>query len=115
MAAKIQFLQKPSCTTCRKAKAMLQEMKIDFVSRDLDKEKLSEGELEKLIGKREYKDFLNTRNELFRERNMKEKPPTRAEAIKLMAKEPNLIRRPILLYGDQILLGFDENAYRKLF
>jgi Spx/MgsR family transcriptional regulator len=115
MAAKIQFLQKPSCTTCRKAKAMLQEMKIDFVSRDLDKEKLSEGELEKLIGKREYKDFLNTRNELFRERNMKEKPPTRAEAIKLMAKAPNLIRRPILLYGDQILLGFDENAYRKLF
>ncbi len=71
MAAKIQFLQKPSCTTCRKAKALLQELKIDFVSRDLDNENLSEGELEKLIGKREYKDFLNTRNELYRERNMR--------------------------------------------
>jgi arsenate reductase (glutaredoxin) len=88
---------------------------VDFISRDLDKQRLTEEELDKLIGKRDYKDFLNTRNELFRERGMKEKPPARAEAIKLMAKEPNLIRRPILLYGDQLLLGFDENAYRKLF
>jgi arsenate reductase-like glutaredoxin family protein len=45
---------------------------------------------------------------------MKEHPPSRAEAIKLMAKEPNLIRRPIVLQGSQMILGLDEESYRKL-
>jgi arsenate reductase-like glutaredoxin family protein len=45
---------------------------------------------------------------------MGEKPPSRAEALKLMAKEPNLIRRPVLVNGSQIIVGFDEVAYRKL-
>jgi len=67
-----------------------------------------------LIGNRDYKEFLNTRNELYRTRNMKEHPPSRADAIKLMAKEPNLIRRPVVIRGSQIVLGFDEEAYRKL-
>ena len=87
---------------------------MEFESRDLDKQRLSEAELDGLIGKGDYKEFLNTRNELYRERKMKEKPPSRAEAIKLMAKEPNLIRRPIVIKGAQIILGFDEEAYRKL-
>jgi arsenate reductase (glutaredoxin) len=108
------FYQKPSCTTCRKAKALLEELNIDFTSRDLDKERLSESELHRLIGKRDYKGFLSTRNELYRSRNMAERPPTRSEAVKLMAKEPNLIRRPLLVSGSQIVIGFDETAYRKL-
>ena len=83
-------------------------------SRDLDKERLSETELDKLIGERDYKEFLNTRNELYRARKMKERPPSRAEAIKLMAKEPNLIRRPVVIRGGQMVLGFDEQAYKKL-
>jgi len=87
---------------------------VEVESRDLGKEKLSEDELDQLIGKRDYKEFLNTRNELYRARKMKEKPPSREEAIKLMAKEPNLIRRPIVIKGSQIILGFDEEAYRKL-
>lgn len=90
------------------------EHKIDFVSRDLDKQRLTEEELDQLIGKRDYREFLNTRNELYRRQNMKMNPPTRAQAIKLMAKEPNLIRRPLLIRGTQILLGFDEEAYRGL-
>jgi arsenate reductase len=113
-AAKIAFYQKPTCTTCREGKALLQELKIDFTSRDLDKERLSESELDQLIGTRDYKDFLNTRNELYRTRKMSEHPPTRAEALKLMAKQPNLIRRPLLISGSQIIIGFDETAYRKL-
>jgi len=87
---------------------------VELESRDLDKQRLTEGELEELIGDRDYKEFLNTRNELYRTRNMKEHPPSRAEAIKLMAKEPNLIRRPVVLRGSQMVLGFDEEAYRKL-
>jgi len=114
MAPKIAFYQKPTCTTCRKAKAFLEHRKVELESRDLGKEKLSEDELDQLIGKRDYKTFLNTRNELYRARNMKQKPPSRKEAIKLMAKEPNLIRRPIVIRGSQIILGFDEEAYRKL-
>jgi arsenate reductase len=113
-AAKVLFYQKPSCTTCRKAKDLLRTLKIQFTSRDLDKEKLSESELDTLIGARDYLGFLSTRNELYRERNMAEKPPTRAEALKLMAKTPNLIRRPLLAHGSQVIIGFDEDAYRKL-
>ena len=90
------------------------ELGADLESRDLDKERLSEAELDALIGGRDYKEFLNTRNELYRTRNMKEHPPSRAEAIKLMAKEPNLIRRPVVLRGTQMVLGFDEEGFRKL-
>jgi arsenate reductase-like glutaredoxin family protein len=89
-------------------------MGAELESRDLDKERLSESELDALIGERDYKEFLNTRNELYRAKNMKEHPPARSEAIKLMAKEPNLIRRPLVLHGSQIVLGFDEEAYRKI-
>ena len=92
---------------------MLEE-KVEFESRDLDRQRLTGAELEELIGQRDYRKFLNTRNQLYRERKMKEKSPSRAEAIKLMAKEPNLIRRPILVYGSQIILGFEQESYRKL-
>jgi arsenate reductase/regulatory protein spx len=92
----------------------LLELGAELESRDLDKERLSEAELDALIGSRDYKEFLNTRNELYRARNMKEHPPSRAEAIKLMAKEPNLTRRPVVLRGAQIVLGFDEEAFWKL-
>jgi arsenate reductase-like glutaredoxin family protein len=89
-------------------------MGAELESRDLDKDRLTEAELDELIGDRNYKEFLNTRNELYRARKMKEHSPTRAEAIKLMAKEPNLIRRPIVFQGSQIILGLDEETYRKL-
>ncbi|PYU73121.1 MAG: hypothetical protein DMG49_06630 [Acidobacteria bacterium] len=90
------------------------EMGAELESRDLDKPRLTEDELEELIGNRDYREFLNTRNELYRTRKMKGHPPSRAEAIKLMAEEPNLIRRPVVIRGSQIVLGFDEQAYRKL-
>jgi arsenate reductase/regulatory protein spx len=89
-------------------------MGAELESRDLDKERLTEAELDELIGERDHREFLNTRNELYRTRKMKEHPPSRAEAIKLMAKEPNLIRRPIVLQGSQMILGLDEESYRKL-
>jgi len=88
-------------------------MGAELESRDLDKQRLTESELDELIGSRDYEEFLNTRNELYRMHKMKEHLPSRAEAIKLMAKEPNLIRRPIVLQGSQMILGLDEEAYRK--
>jgi arsenate reductase-like glutaredoxin family protein len=92
----------------------LLELGAELESRDLDKERLTEAELEELIGDRDYKEFLNSRNELYRTRNMKEHPPSRAEAIRLLAREPNLIRRPVVLWGSQMVLGLDEEAYLKL-
>jgi arsenate reductase-like glutaredoxin family protein len=70
-------------------------------------------ELERLIGKRDYLAFLNPRNELYRERGMRENPPSREEALRLMAANPNLIRRPILVKGRSVLLGFAEEEWIK--
>lgn len=92
---------------------MLDE-KVSFDSRDLGKQRLTEAELDQLVGERDYRAFLNPRNEVFRKRKMKEHPPTRAQAIRLMAMEPNLIRRPLLVRGSEIIVGFDEEAYRRL-
>jgi arsenate reductase-like glutaredoxin family protein len=92
----------------------LLELGAELESRDLDKQPLSEKELDELIGARDYQPFLNPRNELYRERNMAEKTPLRAEAIRLMSRNPNLIKRPVVIRGDQIVLGLDETAYRRL-
>jgi arsenate reductase-like glutaredoxin family protein len=91
---------------------LLREKSVDFEEVDLN-QGLSAADLDALIGARDYKEFLNFRNELYRERNMKENPPSRAEALKLMSEHPNLIRRPILVKGKQILLGWDgvEQAF----
>ena len=83
-----------------------------FEEREINKSPLTATELDALIGKRNYLEFLNSRNELYRERNMKDQPPSREEALKLMAAEPNLMKRPILVKGKDIVLGFDEKAYR---
>jgi arsenate reductase len=85
---------------------------VELHFRDLNKNRLTADELEKLIGDRDHKDFLNTRSELYREKNMKEKPPSRDEAIRMMAAEPNLIRRPVVIAGGRIVLGFDPDEYK---
>jgi Spx/MgsR family transcriptional regulator len=111
---KIKFLQKPSCTTCRKARAFLEKRKVELDLRDLGKDRLSVEELDELIGKRDHRAFLNTRNELYRARKMGQNPPSRDEALKLMAAEPNLIRRPVVLRGSDIVLGYDEEALKRI-
>jgi arsenate reductase-like glutaredoxin family protein len=80
---------------------------------DLNKS-LSVGELDELIGKRDYRLFLNSRNELYRERGMKENPPPRGEALRLMSENPNLIKRPVVVKGREIRLGFDEAALKEI-
>ncbi|MCS6952324.1 MAG: ArsC/Spx/MgsR family protein [Bryobacterales bacterium] len=75
---------------------------------------LSVEELEALIGERDYTQFLNPKHPLYRERKMKQNPPSRAEALRLMAKDPNLIRRPILVKGKRLLTGFAQEEYERL-
>lgn len=114
MKVKLKFLQKPSCTTCRKAKAFLEKRKAELESRDLGKDRLTVEELDALIGKRDYRKFLNTRNELYRSRKMGQNPPSREEALQLMAGEPNLIRRPVVVRGAEIVLGYDEEGLKRV-
>jgi arsenate reductase-like glutaredoxin family protein len=45
---------------------------------------------------------------------MKENPPSRGEAIRLMAAHPNLIRRPLFVKGKKVLFGFDPDAVKEL-
>lgn len=92
----------------------MQKKGVELEFRDLDKEWLTAEEIDRLIGKRDYRDFLNTRNGLYRAKKMKENPPSRDEAIRMMAKEPNLIRRPVILCGGRVVLGFDEEAIKNL-
>jgi len=110
----VKFLQKPTCTTCRKARNFMEKRGFQLYFRDLAKDKLSAAELEKLIGKRDYTDFLNTRNELFRRKKMKDNPPTRKEALRLMAQDPNLIRRPVIVAGGRVVVGFDPDGIARL-
>ena len=88
------------------------EFELEF--RDLGKERLSESELDQMIGERDYKEFLNPRNEIYRQKKLKENPPSRREAIRMMAEEPNLIRRPVIIVRGRIVVGFDEEAIAKL-
>ena len=110
---KLKFYEKRTCTTCRKAKAFLTDKGAPLESIDLNRG-LSVEELEKLIGKRDYRKFLNPRNVLYREMKMKDGPPPRGEAIKLMSENPNLIKRPIVRKGNKIALGFDAQALAEL-
>ena len=90
------------------------EVGAELDEHDLGKDRLTAEQLDALMGSRDHLDFLNPRNELYRQRRMKEHPPTRDEALKLMAMEPNLIRRPIVIRGGRMVLGFDEEGLRKL-
>jgi Spx/MgsR family transcriptional regulator len=110
----VEFLQKPSCTTCRNARAYLEQCGFDLRLRDIGKDRLRAEEVEKLIGQGDYRTFLNTRNEIYRRKNMKENPPSRAQVVKMIAAEPNLIRRPIIIAGSKIILGFDQASIDRL-
>ena len=84
---------------------------MEFV--DLNKG-LSATELDALIGSRDHLPFLNTRNALYREMGMKANPPSREDALRLMSENPNLIKRPLTVRSDTIVLGFVQDELAKL-
>jgi len=85
-----------------------------LLERDLGRNPTSEAELKELFGDRDPREFLNARNALYRTMKMAEYPPSPAESIRLMAQNPNLIRRPIVVRGRDAVLGFDEKALLRL-
>jgi len=92
----------------------LQSKKVAIEEREYGKTPFTEKELRELIGGDSIAPFLNTRTPLYRERNMKLKPPTKDEAIKLMLKDPNLLKRPVIIKGITKLTGFNEAEVKQL-
>jgi len=92
----------------------LQSKKIEFDEREYGKTPFTEKELREIIGNDPIEPFLNTRTPLYREKNMKQKPPSKDEAIKLMLKDPNLLKRPVIIKGKKKLTGFNESAVKEL-
>jgi len=92
----------------------LQAKKIAFEEREYGKNPFSEKELRELVADVPVENVLNSRNELYRQRNMKQKPPSKEEAIKLILKEPNLLRRPVIVKGKKKILGFNESEVAEL-
>ena len=64
--------------------------------------------LEEHIGEENYLDFVSTRSPVFKTRPL---PGSKADAIDMMMKNPNLIRRPILIRGSQVTFGFDKKSF----
>jgi Spx/MgsR family transcriptional regulator len=92
----------------------LQAKKVDFEEREYGKNPFTETELRALIGDSPIEPFLNTRTPLYREKNMKQKAPSKDEAIKLMLKDPNLLKRPVIVKGKMKLTGFNESEVKQL-
>jgi Spx/MgsR family transcriptional regulator len=92
----------------------LQAKRINFEEREYGKTPLTEKELKEIIGEEPIEKFLNTRTPLYREKNMKQKPPSKEEGIKLMLKDPNLLKRPVIIKGKKKLTGFNEAEVKEL-
>lgn len=75
---------------------------------------LSAEELDSLIGDRDHLPFLNSRNALYRELGLKRNPPSRSEALRLMADNPNLIKRPVAVRGGAVAVGNVPSELAKL-
>jgi arsenate reductase (glutaredoxin) len=108
--AKPTFYWKPSCTTCRNAKDYLDKLGIDVDEVDINKNPPPREFLEAHIDNGRFLDYVSKRSPVFKERPL---PTSKKQAIDLMMKQPNLIRRPVLVRGSNVTFGFDKAAYDK--
>lgn len=104
---------KSSCTTCRKARAVLADLGIDAAIRDYWKLPLDAAELEALLPA-DPTPFLGSKSPKFRALGLKDRRLSKSEAIALMVEDNNLLKRPILVHARGVIIGFDEAAYRML-
>lgn len=79
--------------------------------RDFFKEPFTATELKRIIGKRPIADFISTRAKSYKAMGWDKRPPTKSEAIAAMINDPTLLKRPILIDGTEILIGFAQAAY----
>ena len=111
------FLEYPKCSTCRKAKKWLDEHGITYTDRHIAEENPSCGELKEWKEKSglPLKKFFNTSGMKYKALNLKEKLPqmTEEEQYELLAGDGMLIKRPILVGDDFVLVGFKEAEWKE--
>jgi len=99
--------EKPTCTTCRRLAALLEERGVDFETVDYHVEGLSEAQLRALLGKAgaSARDVLRTREPLVAELGLAEPGVSEDELIAAMVEHPQLVQRPIVERGDRAVLA----------
>ncbi|MDD6232313.1 arsenate reductase family protein [Frisingicoccus sp.] len=106
------FVEYPKCSTCRKAKKYLEENQVDFIDRHIVEERPTEDELTKWIQMSglPVKKFFNTSGKLYKEMGLKDKLAQMPEAdqIKLLASDGMLVKRPLIIEENRVLVGFKE-------
>lgn len=112
------FICYPKCTTCVKARNWLTENKIEFEERNIKENNPSYEELKKFYKKSglPLKKFFNTSGILYKEMGLKDKLPNMSEEemLKLLSTDGMLVKRPIAVSEDTILVGFKESEWEKL-
>lgn len=110
------FIEYPKCSTCKKAKKWLEQNKIEFIDRNIVEETPTTKEIEKWIKNSniEIKRWFNTSGLKYKELNLKEKLPIMSdkEKIELLASNGMLIKRPIFITKNKILIGFKEDEWK---
>ncbi len=108
----LNFICYPKCTTCQKAKKWLDDNKIEYEQRDI---KLDKPTLEELSAWYKQsglplKKFFNTSGLLYKSLDLKNKLPTMTddEMLKLLASDGMLVKRPLLIGDDFVLVGYKE-------
>ena len=106
------FVEYPKCSTCRKAKKYLEENQVDFIDRHIVEERPTEDELTKWIQMSglPVKKFFNTSGKLQKEMGLKDKLAQMPETdqIKLLASDGMLVKRPLIIEENRVLVGFKE-------
>lgn len=106
------FLCYPKCSTCQKAKKWLDEHNLAYTERHIAEENPSYDELKEWYGKSglPLKKFFNTSGLLYKEMQLKEKLPSMSEEeqLKLLATNGMLVKRPLVVANEKVLVGFKE-------
>ncbi len=109
--SKLKFYGKKSCITCQKAKTFLEAKKVGFEEFAIETQPPSKEILEKLVDPDNVKASLNARSTIFKEKNLGKNTPDKKTAITLMLKDPNLIKRPVIISASGALYqGFEEEG-----
>lgn len=113
------FIHYPKCTTCQKAKAFLDAHGVEFEARDIKTQNPTEAELRQWHKKSglPLKRFFNTSGLQYKALELKDKLPSMTEDAQyaLLATDGMLVKRPILLIGDKVLVGFKEAEWEQAF
>lgn len=108
----ITFICYPKCTTCKKAQAWLEDNGIEYTLRHIKEEKPTAEELKEWQAKSglPIRKFFNTSGLLYKSMELKTKLPTMSEdeMISLLSTDGMLVKRPLLITEDTVLVGFKE-------